>query len=152
MNAQGFHAAAIASALLLAAAPAAIAQTTGGSQGGVDGRNVSAATYGAGTITQNGAGVSGGGEAEAVDGTATTRSDAKLNNRRAMQRSTADARTEDERATSRTRTMVKPNQETIRSTTTSRYKERGAPPVRESVRTVTTPEGTTTRVQSKGPK
>lgn len=159
------NAALAASVLLLGTAPAAFAQQpaphvnqeapprTAGSEGGVTGRNVTASTYGAGTINgQSGSGVSGGGEAQAVDGTASTRSDAKYNERRSMQRSVANAQTEDERAVSRTRTNVNTKNETIRSTTMSRYKERGAPPVREVVRTVSTPEGTTTRTKNKGPK
>jgi hypothetical protein len=153
MNAQRLHAAAFASALLLTAAPAAMAQVTGGSGGGVQGRNVSAATYGAGTITQNGGvGVAGGAAAEAVDGSASTGADARIDQRRGALRTTAEAQTEDERARSRTRVNVNPNQETVRSSTTSRYKERGSAPVRETVRTVTTPDGTETRTKSKGPK
>lgn len=146
MTHHTFKAALVASALLFSAAPAALAQQVqGGSQGGVEGRNVTASTYGAGTISGPTSGVSGGGEAQAVDGTATTQSDATYNPRRSMQRSTAEAQTEDERARSRTRTSVNTANETVRSTTMSRYKERGSPPVREVVRTVTTPEGTTTR-------
>ena len=153
MTQRNFRTALAVSALLLGAAPAALAQTTqGGSRGGVDGRNVSASTYGGGFIAGQTSGVSGGGEAQAVDGTASTTSDARYGPNRSMQRSTAEAQAEDERARSRTRTTVDPNREVIRSTTTSRYKERGAPPVRETIRTVTTPEGATTRTQNKGPK
>lgn len=137
--------AAFAASSLLLSAAAVSAQVQGGTQGGVQGRNVSASTYGTGTVTQDGVGVTGGGEASAVDGTASTRSDAKFNERRAMQRSSADARTEDERARSRTHTNSNLRRETVRSRTTSFYKADGERPIVETVRTVTTPEGTTTK-------
>lgn len=138
-----------ASTLVLGAASAS-AQVTGGTQGGVAGRDVTASTYGTGTVTQNGVGVTGGGEAEAVDGTASTRSDARFNKNNARQRSSASAMTEEEMARSRTRTNANLKNETVRSTTTSFYKEDGSRPIRETVRTVTTPDGTTTTTN--GPK
>lgn len=140
------------SALIGAAIPGvSLAQTvSGGTSGGVSGEDVSASTYGSGqqTTTPDGSsiGVQGGGEAAAAEGgTATTRSDAKLNERRAMQRSAATARDEDERARSRTRTMVREGE--VRSRTTSMYKQRGEKPEREMTYSVTTPEGTTTRTK-----
>ena len=141
-----------ASVLTIAAfsAPSFVnAQTVqGGSSGGVQGRDVSAGTYGSGQFSRNpdgtAIGVTGGGDATAANGgSASTESSAKLNDRRAMQRSTAQAQDEDERARSRTRTVVREDE--VRSRTTSRYKARGEKPVRESTYTVTTPEGTTTR-------
>ena len=137
-------------ALSLALAPAAFAQQTtstpttqGGTSGGVEGRNVSASTYGYGASTPTGTQIDGGGAATAVDGEASTRTDAKANERRAVQRSVATAQTEDERARSRTRTMVQPNG-TVRSTTRSMYKAQGEKPVKEGSRVVVKPDGTTT--------
>ena len=126
------------------------AQTvSGGTSGGVSGPGVSASTYGSGEYAKSpdgsAVGVTGGGEAGAVDGTATTRSDAKLNERRAMQKSVAAARDEDERARSRTRTVVREDE--VRSRTMSRYKQKGEKPVREMTYSVTTPDGTTTRTK-----
>lgn len=146
--------AAAAALSTLTLAPAAFSQqaqptTTvqGGTSGSVTGRNVSAGTYGEGykTTSPDGQsiGVAGGGEATAVDGTATTRTDAKFNDQRAMQKSTAKARTDDERARSRSRTMVGPN-DVVRSRTTTMYKQKGEKPVRETTTTVVRPDGTTT--------
>lgn len=131
----------------LGVTPALAQKVKGGSEGGAGSREVNASTYGYGSAetTPDGRAVNigGGGEAYAGDGgTTETRSDARLNERRAMQRSTASARDEDERATSRTRTMVNPN-DTVRSKTVSRYKQRGEKPVREMTYTVTRPDGTT---------
>ena len=129
----------------------ALAQTvSGGTSGGVSGGDVSASTYGSGQQTTNpdgtSIGVQGGGEATASDGgSASTQSDAKLNERRAMQRSVATARDEDERARSRTRTMVREGE--VRSRTISRYKQQGEKPEREMTYSVTTPEGTTTKTK-----
>ncbi len=139
--------AATAALMLTLASPAAMAQQrpiTGGTSGGVDGRGVSASTYGAGTTDGSSLGVTGGGTATAEDGRVRTDSTARLNDRRAMQRSTASARTEDEMARSRTRTVVR-NGEDVRSRTTSMYRDRdGGPPVRESVCTRSTATGTVT--------
>ncbi len=138
------HVSAMLAASALAAgafAAPALAQTVqGGSSGGVQGRDVNASTYGYGETTRNPDGatinVGGGGDATAVNGgTASTSADAKLNERRAMQRSVARAQDEDERATSRTRTVVRQGGD-VRSRTVSRYKEQGEPVVRESVYTV----------------
>jgi hypothetical protein len=148
MTAQRLHAAALATAFLLVAAPAAMAQTTGGAGGGVTGRKVTASTYGAGAITQNGAAVSGRGKAETVDDSSSTGAGARINDRPSILRTEAQAQTEDERARSRPRVDVDSNQGTIGSTTTSQSRERGAPPVRETIR----PEGGATQTKSKGPK
>lgn len=140
-----------ASALSLGAVGAVGAQSVqGGSSGGIQGRDVSAGTYGTGQYTRtpdgSNIGVGGGGTAEALNGgTAETRSDAKLNERRAMQRSVATARDEDERARSRTRTVVKEDE--VRSRTMTRYKQRGEKPVRTMESTVTTPDGTQIRTK-----
>lgn len=146
-------------ALALACAPATMAKpkraqqqpttpttVTGGTAGGVQGRDVSVNTSGTGSLTTrpdglSGTGVTGTADATAVDGTVTTRSDAKTTEKRAMQRSTATALTEEERARSRTRTMVSPN-ETIRSRTTTTYKADGERPQRESVSTIVCSDGT----------
>jgi hypothetical protein len=135
---------------LIAAAPAWAQTVSGGTSGGLGGEDVSASTSGSGqtTTTPEGSsiGVSGGGEATAADGgSASTQSDAKLNERRAMQRSTAQARDEDERARSRTRTMVRGD--TVRSRTMSHYKQKGEKPEHEMTYSVTTPEGTTTKTK-----
>lgn len=138
-----------ASALaLLVAGPAAAQQpVTGGTSGGVQGRDVSASTSGTGTTDGTRIGTGGTADASATNGgTASTNVDANVNDRRAMTRSSADARDEDERARSRTRTMVRQG-EVVRSQTMSRYKERGQPPVREVVRSTSTPEGTTTNTK-----
>jgi hypothetical protein len=118
---------------------------TGGTAGGVQGRGVSANTSGTGTVISGsnglqGAGVTGTADATAENGTATTRSDAKSNERRAMQRSSATAMTEEERARSRTRTMVTPN-DVIRSRTTTTYKADGQKPMRDSVSRIVCGDG-----------
>lgn len=152
MNTNQTRAAVCAVAIFAFGATPLAAQTVqGGTSGGITQGDLSVGTSGSGTVTTTpdgrSIGISGGGTATAADGgTASTESAARLNERRAMQRSTAQARDEDERATSRTRTMVTP-QDTVRSRTVTRYKERGEAPVREMTTTVTTPEGTTTRTK-----
>src|SRR5690606_17926644 len=131
-NARGLTAAAI---LMLSAgtAPAAPAQVPveGGSSGGVAGQGASASTYGAGDTGGQALGVQGGGAAKAAEGGGgSPRSKATWNEGRAVQSSMAMARGEDERALSRTRTVVRQG-DTVRSTTTSVYKQKGEPPVRE---------------------
>lgn len=133
-------AAALAASGLLLGAPA-YAQISGGTAGGVQGDGVSASTYGAGQTDGQSIGVQGGGEATAVDGSVRTDSKAKVNERRAMQRSVASARDDDERARSRTHTVVRQG-EVVRSRTMSMYKQKGEKPVREHTYSVTTPEGT----------
>ena len=149
---KGLAAAVLAIGVLAGGAPSLVlAQTvSGGTSGGAAGGDVSASTYGSGQQATGpdgtSIGVQGGGEATAADGgTASTTSDAKLNERRAMQRSVAAAKDEDERARSRTRTVVREGE--VRSRTVSRYKQQGEKPEREMTYSVTTPEGTTTRTK-----
>lgn len=132
-----------ASAFALAAfslsVPASAQQkpVSGGTSGGVTGRDVSASTSGSGTTDGKSIGVGGTADATAGDGgTASTSVNARVNDRRGMSRSTAMARDEDERARSRTKTVVRQG-EVVRSRTMSVYKERGEPPVREVVRSNT---------------
>jgi hypothetical protein len=144
MSAYTTKAALTASALTLGAlafaAPAA-AQVTDGTRGGVQGEDVSASTCGEGTAGQNSVQVSGCADAEARDGgTVSTQTKAQTNHRRAMQHSTATARDEDERARSRTHTIVREG-ETVRSRTSSMYKQRGERPVREVVTTGSPSQG-----------
>ena len=123
----------------LALAPSAeFAQTTAGSGTSTPRTgDVSTGTYGSGTSMPGGTAVNGGATAEALNGgTATTRSDAQVNERTARQRSVATARDDDERARSRTSTRVAPNGD-VRSRSMSIYKQRGEKPVitRDSERT-----------------
>lgn len=138
--------AATVAALMLSSSPL-VAQDRpiqGGTSGGVQGQGVSASTYGSGSTDGTSTGVTGGGEAVAIDGRAGTESSARLNERRAMQRSSAYARTDEEMARSRTRTVVR-NGEDVRSRTTSMYRDRdGGPPVRTSECTRSTASGTVT--------
>jgi hypothetical protein len=138
------HASAVLAATSLtfgAIASGAVAQTTqGGSQGGVQGRDVNVSTYGAGQTTTNpdgsSIGIQGGGEATAADGgSASTSADAKLNERRAMQRSMATAQDDDERARSRTRTVVRQDGD-VRSRTMTKYKADGERPINEQTYTI----------------
>lgn len=134
---------------LLVVAPAAAQQQpiSGGTSGGVQGRDVSAGTSGTGTTDGTRIGTGGTADATATDGgRVSTNVDSTVNDRRAMTRSSADARDEDERARSRTRTTVRQG-EIVRSRTMSRYKERGEPAVREVMRTTTTADGTTTNTK-----
>lgn len=146
--------AASAALALVLTAPATLAQDrpiTGGASGGVQGEGVSASTSGTGTTTDNSIGVTGSAEATAVDGRSGTRSTANLNERRAMQNSTAYARTDDEMARSRTRTVVRDGEE-VRSRTSSMYRDSdGGPPVRERECTVATATGTVT-TDCRGPR
>ncbi len=139
--------AAAAALMLTLGAPLAMAQDpiTAGTSGGVQGRNVSASTSGSGTTDGSSRGVTGGGEATAENGRVRTDSSARLNDRRAMQRSTASARTDNEMARSRTRTVVRDGEE-VRSRTTSMYRDRDerGPPVRTSECSRGTAEGTVT--------
>ncbi len=115
----------------LALTPAvAVAQTTAQTQTSTPRTgDVSAGTYGSGTSTTDGTAVTSGATAEALNGgTATTRSDAQVNERTARQRSVATARDDDERARSRTSTKVLPTGD-VRSRSMSIYKQRGEKPV-----------------------
>jgi hypothetical protein len=131
----------------LALSGPSLAQTiSGGTSGGVSGAGVSASTYGSGTMTntpdRTAVGVEGGGAATAVDGVARTDSKANVRDDRGMQRSTASARTEDERARSTTHTIVNPSG--VRSRTSSFYREQGSKPVHETTTTRVAPDGTVT--------
>ena len=141
------HLALAASMLALGLTLPATAQVTTGTAGGIDGRDVSVGTSGQGTTDGTSIGVSGTADAEARNGgTVNTDVRAQTNDRRAMQRSTAVARDEDERARSRTHTVVRQG-EVVRSRTSTMYKERGEPPVRETISSRATPDGTTTRAK-----
>jgi hypothetical protein len=131
-----------ASTLILAglAVPAAAQTGTNGTSGGVTGQDVSASTCGSGTSDGTSIAVSGCADAQAQNGgTVDTSTRARTNSRVGMQNSTAVARDEDERARSRTHTMVRPNG-VVRSRTMSIYKQRGEKPVREVETTGTAPK------------
>lgn len=121
---------AVAAVLALGVSFSAQAQTTtAGSGTSYQGRDVSAGTYGSGTTSPTSIGVSGGGTATAAKGgTASTDSQAKLTERRAMQKSTAVARDDDERARSMTRTQVRKDG-VVRSRSRTMYKADGERPV-----------------------
>lgn len=132
------------SALALAA-PAAAQTVSTGTSGGVTGQDVSASTCGSGSTDATSVQVSGCADAEALNGgTASTRTQGTANDRRAMQKSTAVARDEDERARSMTRTRVRQG-EVVSSRTMSKYKQRGERPVIERQTSTATPSGTTTK-------
>lgn len=131
-----------ASALAFAAfaSPAAAQVVSGGTSGGLQGEDVSAGTCGQGTTDGTSIEVSGCADAEARNGgTVDTRTKAKVNDRRGMQHSTATSRDDDERARSRTHTVVRQG-EVVRSRTTSMYKMRGQRPVRETSTIKATPK------------
>jgi hypothetical protein len=147
MSAYPLKAALAASTLALSAfafaAPASAQVVSGGTQGGVTGRDVSASTCGQGSTDGSSITVGGCADAEARNGgTVDTNTRARTNERMGMQRSTATARDEDERARSRTMTKVRQG-EVVRSRTMSMYKARGEKPVREVVSTKATPQKTT---------
>lgn len=131
MKTYRFGQASIACAATVAAMCAGTAvaqQAASGNTVGTD--RVSAGTYGTGQATGTGIAIEGGGAAQADGGTAATQSDARFNQNHAMQRSTANARTDDERARSRTMTHVNKAGQ-ARSRTMSMYKEKGEKPVIE---------------------
>lgn len=133
MSAYKVKAALAASTLALAALaiPAGAQTQSGGTSGSVNGENVSVGTCGYGTSTPTSVNVGGCADAEARDGgTVDTRVQAQTNDRRGMQHSTATARDEDERARSRTKTVVRAG-EAVRSRTHTMYKQRGEKPVHE---------------------
>lgn len=140
------------SAIALAAAVPAFAQVSGGTSGGVSGEDVSASTSGYGSTDGQSNTVGGTADAAAGDGgTVDTNVRANVNDRRAMQRSTANARDDDERARSRTRTVVRDG-EVVRSRTSSMYKQQGERPVREVISTRATKDGTVTKESGSKPK
>ena len=119
-----------ATGLLVTLSAPALAQS-GGSRGSTpDGRDVRAGTSGYGSTDGNSITVGGTADAGAANGgTANTRTRAKVNDRRGMQMSTAKARDEDERARSRTHTVVRQG-DVVRSRTSTMYKQKGERPVR----------------------
>ena len=140
---------ALAVSALAFAAPVSAQVVSGGTSGGVDGRDVSASTCGQGTTDATGVAVAGCAEAEARNGgTADTSTRARANTRQAMQRSVATARDEDERARSRTQTQVRQG-DVVRSRTQSIYHERGERPVIERSTNTTTANGTTATPKKK---
>ena len=144
-----------ATALALSAfalAPAGAQTVSTGTSGTASGQDVTATTCGQGTTDATSVNVSGCAEAEAADGgTVDTSVNAKTNDRRAMQKSTATARDEDERARSRTHTIVRKG-ETVRSRTMSKYKQRGQRPVITKESSTATQDGTTTKSSGSPPK
>ena len=129
----------------LAFTPAGAQTVSTGTSGGVNGQDVSASTCGQGTTDANSVNVSGCADAEARNGgTVNTSTRANTNDRRAMQRSVATARDDDERARSMTRTRVRQG-ETVSSRTMSIYKQRGERPVIERQTSTATPSGTKTK-------
>lgn len=143
---------AAASAIALTIAVPALAQISGGTSGGVQGEDVNASTSGYGSTDGESQTVGGTADAGATNGgTADTNVRANVNDRRAMQRSTANARDDDERARSRTRTVVRQG-EVVRSRTSSMYKQRGERPVREVISTRATQDGTVTKESGTKPK
>lgn len=136
---------AVSAVALGLASPAAGQVVSGGTTGGVQGKDVNASTSGYGSTDGNSITVGGDADAGAANGgTAETSTKANVNDRRAMQRSTAVARDDDERARSRTRTVVRQG-EVVHSRTSSMYKMKGEKPVREVVSTRATPQGTTNK-------
>jgi hypothetical protein len=120
----------LAASGLLVAIPAPALAQSGGTSGRTSGQDVNAGTSGYGSTTGNSITVGGTADAEAADGgTAKTRTRAKVNDRRGMQQSTATARDDDERARSRTHTIVRQG-EVVRSRTSTMYKQKGERPER----------------------
>jgi ElaB/YqjD/DUF883 family membrane-anchored ribosome-binding protein len=120
------------SGLALAVGAPALAQKTksGGTSGSTSGQDVNAGTSGYGSTDGNSITVGGTADAAAANGgTASTRTRANVNDKRGMQHSTAKARDEDERARSRTHTIVRQG-EVVRSRTSTMYKQKGEKPVR----------------------
>jgi hypothetical protein len=119
-----------ASGLILSLGAPALAQS-GGTRGSTpQDRDVRAGTSGYGSTDGRSITVGGTADAEAREGgTANTRTRANVNERRGMQHSTAKARDDDERARSRTHTIVRQG-EVVRSRTSTMYKQKGERPVR----------------------
>lgn len=119
-----------ATAMVALLSAPALAQRSGGTSGRTSGQDVNAGTSGYGSTDGSSITVGGTADGEARDGgTASTRTRAKVNHRRGMQHSTATARDDDERARSRTHTVVLPNG-MVRSRTSTMYKQKGERPVR----------------------
>lgn len=136
-----------ATALALSAfalAPAGAQTVSTGTSGTASGQDVTASTCGYGTTDSTSVGVGGCADAEARNGgTVNTSTNAQTNDRRAMQHSRATAVDDDERARSRTHTIVRQG-EVVRSRTMSKYKQRGQRPVITRETSTATPSGTTT--------
>jgi hypothetical protein len=125
-----------------ALAPAG-AQTTAGTSGTAQGRDVSAGTCGQGTTTATSVDVSGCADATAADGgTVNTSNRARVNSNVGVQHSSATARDDDERARSMTNTHAR-RDGAVRSRTMTWYKEKGERPVREVTTDSATPQQTT---------
>ena len=113
--------------------PAAGQVVRGGTSGSYDGRDVSVGSSGYGATDGSSINVGGTADAEVRDGgVVRTGVRSRTNSQVGMTRSMARARDEDERAFSRTRTIVR-NGETVRSRTHTMYKVRGEAPVHEFV-------------------
>lgn len=118
-----------ASGLVLTLGAPAFAQS-GGTRGSTQGQDVNAGSSGYGSTDGKSITVGGSADAGASNGgTADTRTRAKVNHRRGMQMSTATARDDDERARSRTHTVVRQG-DVVRSRTSTMYKRKGERPVR----------------------
>lgn len=142
MKAYPVKAALAASTLALSAlaVPAAAQVVRDGTSGGVQGTDVSASTCGEGATDGTSIMVAGCADATATNGgTVDTNTRAKTNHRVGIQHSTANSRDDDERARSRTHTIVRQG-EVVRSRTSSMYKQKGERPVREVISTHSTPE------------
>ena len=130
----------VAASAIALAVPAAAQTVSGGTSGSVSGQDVSAGTCGYGSTDGSGTKVGGCADATATNGGSTnTSTRARANERRAMQNSVARATDDDERARSRTHTMVK-NGQVVRSRTMSMYHMKGEKPVREVVTSKSTPQ------------
>ena len=122
--------AAVASAL---AAPATGQVVRGGTSGSVNGNDITVGSSGYGSTDGSYINVGGTADAEARDGgVVRTRVRGRTGPVVGMNRSFATARDEDERAFSRTRTIVR-NGETVRSRTHNMYRQRGERPVHEFI-------------------
>jgi hypothetical protein len=123
--------AALAAAL---AAPATGQVVRGGTSGSVNGNDISVGSSGYGSTDGSFINVGGTADAEARDGgVVRTRVRGRTGPVIGQLRSFGSARDEDERAFSRTRTVVR-NGETVRSRTHNMYRQRGSPPVHEFIR------------------
>lgn len=129
----------------IAVVPAGAQTISGGTQGTAQGTDVSAGTCGQGSTTATSVEVSGCADATAANGgTVNTSNRARTNSRVGIQNSRATARDDDERARSRTHTVVRQGQ-TVRSRTMTVYKEKGERPVREVITNNSTPQTSTSK-------
>ena len=115
------------------AAPAAGQVVSGGTSGSYNGEDISVGSSGYGSTDGNYINVGGTADAEVANGgEVRTRVRGRTGPVIGVNRSFSTARDDDERAFSRTRTIVR-NGETVRSRTHTMYHERGSPPVHEFV-------------------